>query len=365
MAPIAHSTKNVALSRRAMEKGVTAGAHGLPLIGAGDWNDGMDRVGRLGRGESVWLAWFCAACADGFAGLARRVGRRDLARLWAGRARELRRAAEDAGWDGAWFLRAFDDDGLPWGSKTCEECKIDSIAQSWSVLNGVASTRAATALASAREWLVDEELRLVKLLAPPFDRTPRDPGYIRAYPPGVRENGGQYTHAAAWLGLAHAALGDGARAHLIFDLINPLRRTETREAAERYRGEPYVLPGDVRAAPPGEGEVGWTWYTGAAAWTWRLAVEGILGLRLEEGALRLDPALPPGWREARLTLRTRGGTLDIRIEDPEGLGHGGIEYEVDGRRRHGERIALPRDGRRHEVVARLKRSGHDDPAQDG
>jgi cyclic beta-1,2-glucan synthetase len=353
-----HGTEHATLfehCRRAMDHGVTSGAHGLPLIGAGDWNDGMNHIGRNGRGESVWLGWFAAVCANGFADLAAVVGRDDLDRIWRSRAEDLRRATDRAGWDGAWYVRAFDDDGLAWGSITCDECQIDSIAQSWAALaGGPSAARTAEAVASATARLVDRETRLVRLLAPPFDRTPRDPGYIRAYPPGVRENGGQYTHAAAWLGLAHVQLGDGDRAHGIFDLINPIRRTSSRAGADRYRAEPYVVPADVRGATPGEGQAGWTWYTGAAGWTWRLGVEGILGLELEDGSVRISPCLPRDWGSLEARIAGPNGVLVIRIEDPDQLGTGRVKLTVDGRPAKGDRVAFPPGGAERLVTALLR-----------
>jgi cyclic beta-1,2-glucan synthetase len=352
--------------RRAMERGATAGAHGLPLIGAGDWNDGMDRVGRAGRGESVWLAWFVADCARRFADLAELRGAADLAGHWRARAGAALAAAERAGWEGDRYLRAFDDSGVPWGSARNTECRIDSISQAWAALAGAPDRgRAETALATASAHLVDREQRLVKLLAPPFDRAPRDPGYIRAYPPGIRENGGQYTHAAAWLGLAFAALERGAEAHEIFDLIDPIRRTETKDGAARYRAEPYVVPGDVGGAPPFEGRAGWTWYTGAAAWTWRLAVEGLLGLELRQGRLRLRPALPPGWGSARATLRIATGTIEVTIEDPDGLGSGAVKITADGAPVAGDTVAFPGPGRTRHVHARLCGRSDGGPGPDG
>ncbi|TVR07365.1 MAG: cellobiose phosphorylase [Salinarimonadaceae bacterium] len=343
--------------RRALDRGVTMGAHGLPLIGAGDWNDGMDRVGSEGYGESVWLAWFSAVCADAFAELATDFGRGDLKDIWQARADDLRLAADAAGWDGGWYARAFADDGLPWGSKNSDECQIDSISQSWAALaGGPSSERTAMAVAAATEHLVDHDARLVLLLTPPFDRTPRDPGYIRAYPPGVRENGGQYTHAAAWLGLAHARLGDGDRAYEIFDLINPIRRTASLADAELYRAEPYVIAADVRAAEPGIGHAGWTWYTGAAAWTWRLAVEGILGVSLQRGAVRIAPRIPKSWGGAKVTINGPDGTMSIVIEDPERLGSGFVEVLVDGRPVDGDCVALPTGGAERRVTAILRPS---------
>ncbi|MDP2619785.1 MAG: glucoamylase family protein [Hyphomicrobiales bacterium] len=342
--------------RRALDRGVTMGAHGLPLIGTGDWNDGMDRVGNEGHGESVWLAWFAAVCADAFADLAKDFGRNDINGIWNARADDLRRAADAAGWDGAWYARAFADDGLPWGSKDSDECQIDSISQSWAALAGGPSPeRTATAVAAATERLVDHDARLVRLLTPPFDRTPRDPGYIRAYPPGVRENGGQYTHAAAWLGLAHARLGDGDRAYEIFDLINPIRHTVGLADAELYRAEPYVLAADVRGAEPGIGQAGWTWYTGAAGWTWQLAVEGILGLSLQRGSVRIAPRIPRNWGGAEVRVNGPDGILIITIEDPERIGTGRVELAVDGRPVGGDCIAIPTGGMERRVTARLRR----------
>ncbi len=341
--------------RRAMDRGVTMGAHGLPLIGTGDWNDGMDRVGSEGRGESVWLAWFAAVCADIFAGLARDVSRNDLHGIWKARAEDLRLAADGAGWDGEWYVRAFADDGLSWGSKDSDECKIDSISQSWAALaGGPSSERTAMAMAAATRHLIDDDARLVRLLTPPFDRTPRDPGYIRAYPPGVRENGGQYTHAAAWLGLAHARLGNGDLAYRIFDLITPINRTASHSGVQLYRGEPYVMPGDVRASEPGTGHAGWTWYTGSAGWTWQLAVEGILGLSLQHGAVRIAPRLPKHWGGAEVRVRGPEGTLLIIIRDNNNIGSGLVELLVDGQRLEGDKIEIPTGGIEIHVTALIK-----------
>ena len=340
---------------RAMQRGATKGAHGLPLIGSGDWNDGMDRVGSRGRGESVWLAWFAAYCGDACADLADLSGRADEAGFWRKRAEELRQAAETCAWDGEWYLRAFDDDGVPWGSAQNDECRIDSIAQSWAVLAGAPNrARAETALRSAAAHLIDPEHRLVRLLTPTFDKTPRDPGYIRAYPPGVRENGGQYTHAATWLGLAFARLGDGDEAYRIFDLINPARRTARPEDMHSYRGEPYVIPADVGGAAPFEGRAGWTWYTGAAAWAWRLAVEGILGLELRGGALRIAPCLPSDWTGYRATVRGQGGSIAIEVEQVD-CSDGGAANTQDAGGEDGTIVAFPTDGSTRQVRLQVRR----------
>ena len=333
---------------RAMRCGASSGRNGLPLIGSGDWNDGMDRVGHRGRGESVWLAWFAAHCADGCADLADLAGYETDKAFWRLRAQEIRQAADAAAWDGAWYRRAYDDDGEPWGSARNAECRIDSIAQSWAVLAGGPNrTRAEQGLRSAAAYLVDPDNRLVRLLTPPFDRTYRDPGYIRAYPPGIRENGGQYTHAATWMGLAFARLGDGDTAHRIFDFINPVRRSATAKDIEHYRGEPYAMAADIGGAPPFVGRAGWTWYTGAAGWSWRLAVEGILGLELRNGALRVAPCLPSAWSGYRATVRGPEGAIALEVvqvdDAEETTAEGGaadaddatvVSFPTDGTTRH-------------------------------
>ncbi len=338
---------------RALERGVTAGVRGLPLIAGGDWNDGMDGIGRHGRGESVWLGWFAAATADRFADLAEGAGREVVAELWRGRALQLRETADREGWDGDWYRRAFDDEGIPWGSTDNEECRIDSIAQSWSVLSGPdPNPRALRAMESLAEHLIDDEARLVRLLTPPFEKTPRDPGYIRAYPPGVRENGGQYSHAATWTGLAFAALGDGDTALRVFDIINPIRRADTPEKAALYRGEPYVLPGDVLGAAPHIGRAGWTWYTGAASWTWKLAVEGILGVRLIDGKLDLRPCLPSTWPKAELCLSLGEGIIHLTVKRQDTPVANGVELRVDGQPWTNGPIPFPPNGKKRHVEAR-------------
>jgi len=344
---------------RALERGVTAGRHGLPLIGAGDWNDGLDRVGRQGRGESVWLGWFAMAAIQAFVELALQLGREEVAARWTARAEALRQAIEEAGWDGGWYLRAFDDDGRPWGSAENDECRIDSITQSWAVLSGAAAPeRARAAVEAAGRELVREDDRLVRLLWPPFASTPRDPGYIKAYPPGIRENGGQYTHATAWLGLALARLGDGAGAARIFALANPVGRTSSRTEAELYRGEPYVVAADIAGVAPQLGRGGWTWYTGSAGWTWQLGVEGILGLRFEKGSLRVDPCLPPDWGWFEATVRGSAGSLEIRVEDPDGVGRGVAEVRLDDQPLGEALVSLPADGSTRRLHLRL---GHPEP----
>jgi cyclic beta-1,2-glucan synthetase len=339
---------------RALERAVTQGAHGLPLIGAGDWNDGMDRVGAQGKGESVWLAWFATAVMNGFAALCMETGHAELGEQWRRRAREMAHAVEESAWDGEWYMRAFDDDGRPWGSRQNDECRIDALAQSWAVLSGVADPRRAQqAVTAAEHELMDDRERLIRLLWPPFDRTPRDPGYIKAYPPGIRENGGQYTHGAAWLGLAYAALHDAERASRVLQWLNPITRSATREAAEHHRTEPYVLSADIGAVAPHVGRGGWTWYTGSAAWTWRLAVEGILGLRLRNGRLRIEPCLPARWDRFEAQVRRDGGTLALTVEVSPKLSPGSRELTVDGVRCEETDVAFPAVGSSRAVHLRL------------
>jgi cyclic beta-1,2-glucan synthetase len=350
---------------RALERGLTHGAHGLPLIGSGDWNDGMNRVGRLGRGESVWLAWFAIAAMNGFVNICQQRTTKEQADRWRRRARELAHAAEEHGWDGEWYRRAFDDEGRPWGSRANTECRIDSIAQSWAVMSGGGSTtRAERALRAVERELIDVDERLVRLLAPPFTPAGRDPGYIKAYPPGIRENGGQYTHAAVWVGWAFADLGDGERAARVFDLLNPIGHSLNGVAVQRYRVEPYVVAADVGGAPPHVGRGGWTWYTGSAAWLWRFGIERILGLRPEAGGVRIDPCVPRSWRRVDVTIRRPGGGLAITIENPDGVETGVTELLVDGVPVDPAVVAFPADGRERRVVVRLGSNTREVPPRD-
>ncbi|MXP13219.1 cellobiose phosphorylase [Altererythrobacter confluentis] len=326
---------------RALER-VACGQNGLPLMGTGDWNDGMDRVGDAGRGESVWLAWFASVCADLLAGLERQSGRLREADFWSEKAAFLLRNAETAGWDGGWYRRAYDDGGHPLGSASEAECRIDSISQSWAAFAGADTARVDMALAAARSELIDAEASLARLLWPPFDKGPIDPGYIKAYPPGLRENGGQYSHAAAWLGLALAGRGHGEAALDIFHMICPARRTASRQGADLYRIEPYVTAGDIASAPPHRGKGGWSWYTGAAAWTWRLGVEGLLGLELRAGALHIAPAIPASWPGYSATYRRGNAAIQLTVERSAKAGE--TRIMVDGQQISGDCVEFPGDG---------------------
>ncbi|HWH53196.1 MAG TPA: glucoamylase family protein [Gemmatimonadaceae bacterium] len=336
---------------RAIEHACTVGDHGLPLMGAGDWNDGMNRVGVGGKGESVWLAWFLVATLRSFAVHAAQRGDVDAASRWRGRADDYAAAAERSGWDGAWYRRAFYDDGTPLGAAADDECRIDAIAQSWAVLSGAADPmRARTAMQSVNEHLIRDDTELLLLLAPPFDRSPRDPGYIKGYLPGIRENGAQYTHAACWTVLAFARLGDSERAAALMRMLNPLARTQTPDDARRYATEPYVIAGDVYAAPGHEGRGGWSWYTGAASWSYRVALEGILGFEKRGTRLRFDPCIPAAWPGFEVDYRFGGSVYAVSVTNSTSGSRGVLSMTVDGKAVTDAWIDLVDDGSHHTVV---------------
>lgn len=316
---------------RGLDLALATGGHGLPLIGTGDWNDGMNRVGEAGRGESVWLGWFFHAALTSFVPIAR--ARNDQAREagWAAHAVSLCAALDRDGWDGAWYRRGYYDDGTPLGSSVSEECQIDSIAQSWAAISGAGDpVRAIQAMASLDRRLIHRGDDLAPLFTPPFDNTALDPGYIKGYPPGIRENGGQYTHAAAWSIMGFAALGQGDKATELFALINPINHTATRAGVLRYKVEPYVVAADVYSVAPHVGRGGWTWYTGSAGWLHRAGVEAILGLRLKGDRLWIDPCIPAAWPGYEMTLRYRNAVYEISVRNPGNSGRGVAAVEVDG-----------------------------------
>ena len=342
--------------RRAIARGSTSGPHGLPLIGSGDWNDGLNLVGVEGRGESVWLAWFLIDVLVGFAEIVVASGLEDEAAVYSDRARGIREAVEAEAWDGEWYRRAYYDDGGPLGSRESDEAKIDSIAQSWAVISGAGDPeRAASALRSAEAHLVREADRLVLLFAPPFDRTSRNPGYIKGYPPGVRENGGQYTHGALWLAEAFARVGDGDRAGKLLDLLNPIERARTLDEAERYRLEPYVAAADVYSLEGHVGMGGWSWYTGSAGWMYRIWVEDVLGLKLRGGRLVVDPVIPSSWPDYTIHYRHGDTPYHIRVENPDRVSRGVVRVELDGEPLPDGNIDLLDDRREHWVTVWLGR----------
>jgi cyclic beta-1,2-glucan synthetase len=337
---------------RALRRACTEGPHGLPLIGGGDWNDGMNRVGIHGRGESVWLGWFLVSVLRAFAGHAEERGDERTATELRRRATKYVRAVETRAWDGGWYRRAYYDDGAPLGSRQSDEAKIDSIAQSWAVISEAADPkRARTAMESLYEYLVRPEDGLIVLLTPPFDKTPEDPGYIRGYLPGVRENGAQYTHAALWAVQAAAMLGDSDRAFAMFQMINPVAHALTPESVERYRVEPYVVAADVYSAEGHVGRGGWTWYTGSAAWAYRVGLESILGFDKRGDTLRVSPRVPSHWPEYSITYRYGTATYEIVVRN--GGAYDGAGVTLDGELLEDGVIQLHDDGERHEVIVQV------------
>jgi cyclic beta-1,2-glucan synthetase len=336
---------------RALDRSLAVGSHGLPLIGTGDWNDGMNRVGPAGKGESIWLGWFLHTILWEFARLADARGEHRRAETWRLHVSGLKASLEREGWDGEWYRRAYFDDGTPLGSAANAECRIDSIAQSWGVLSGAAEpARAARAMAAVEKYLVRRDDRLILLFTPPFNHVSLDPGYIKGYLPGVRENGGQYTHAAVWSILAFAALGDGDKAHELFTILNPINHASTRAGVHRYKVEPYVVAGDVYAEPPHVGRGGWTWYTGSAGWMYRAGIEWILGFRVRGARLYLDPCIPRRWRSFEITFRYHSSRYDIVVENPHGVARGVSALALDGvALAAGGHIALIDDGTTHQV----------------
>ncbi|HEU5135696.1 MAG TPA: glucoamylase family protein [Steroidobacteraceae bacterium] len=293
--------------RLGLEGALYMGQHGLPLIGTGDWNDGMNRVGEHGRGESVWLGWFLHATLNAFAPIAQSRGELALATAWLGHATRLRAALEQHAWDGEWYRRGFFDDGTPLGSSHSDECQIDAIAQSWGVISGAANpARALRAMEALDAQLLNRDPPLAMLFTPPFEKSAQEPGYVKAYPRGVRENGGQYTHAAVWTSIAFAMQGNPVRAMEVFNMLNPVRRASTRAEVQRYKVEPYVVAADVYSEAPHAGRGGWTWYTGSAGWLYRAGLEWILGFRLRENRLTLVPCVPPDWPGFTIQYRHRG-----------------------------------------------------------
>jgi cellobiose phosphorylase len=342
---------------RAIVRGLRFGEHGLPLIGSGDWNDGMNLVGKHDKGESVWLGFFLCEILKQFAVLARRHNDPAFADRCDAKAVRLRASLEESGWDGEWYRRAYFDDGSPLGSRSNEECQIDSIAQSWSVLSGASDgKRARMAMDALYRRLVRRDAALIQLLDPPFDKSDLNPGYIRGYVPGVRENGGQYTHGAIWAVMAYAALGDSARAWELLTMVNPVNHARSREEIAVYKVEPYVVAADVYAVKPHTGRGGWTWYTGSAGWMYRLMVESLLGLRLEGDRLHLAPCIPPDWKAFKVHYRYRETVYRVAVVQTR-AGAGETSVTVDGVAQHDDAILLVDDRREHAVEVRMRTVG--------
>ena len=339
---------------RAIEHGLTFGAHGLPLMGSGDWNDGMNLVGDQGKGESVWLAFFLHDVLVKFAEIARKKLDAAFADKCVAAASALSLSIDAHAWDGAWYLRAWFDSGEPLGSASNVDCQIDSLPQSWSMLTSAAApARAKQALQALDARLVKRDLGLIQLFDPPFDRSGANPGYVKGYVPGVRENGGQYTHAAVWAVMAFAAAGDVKRAWELFGLINPVRHGDNEVAIARYKVEPYVVSADVYTNPQHAGRGGWTWYTGSAGWMYRLALESLLGIRLEVDRLRLEPLLPAGWGSFEVHYRYRSSRYHLRVSGPQQGGRGVIRILLDGAEQGEPFVHLADDGADHHVEIEL------------
>ena len=339
---------------RALDRALRLGAHGLPLMGGGDWNDGMDRVGAGGQGESVWLAFFLVHALRHFAPLAVQRGDPARAQRYAAETRSLTQAIEHHAWDGQWYRRAYADDGTPIGSAASVECQIDSLPQSWSVLADVGDPRRqAQAVDAAVDRLVHARERVIQLFDPPFDRHAPDVGYIAGYLPGIRENGGQYTHAAVWLGMALARLGRSDEAWRVFDLINPARHADTADGLSTYQAEPYVVAADVYWEPTQRGRGGWSWYTGSAGWLYRFGLHTILGLQLQAGALRVQPCLPSHWPGFRVVWRHGPARYDIECRRADGGQAPAVAVTLDGVVLPEPVIPLSDDGQTHTVLVQL------------
>jgi len=316
---------------RAFRATSKVGPHGLPLIGAGDWNDGMNEVGREGKGESVWLAWFQKEVIRRFIPVLLARGQKEIAVELQQRSEAFEAAVEAHAWDGAWYRRAFYDDGTPIGSHESDECKIDSLTQSWSVIAGGANhERVASAMKSVHDKLIDEEGKLIKVLTPPFQHTPKNPGYIKGYPPGIRENGGQYTHAAAWVIIANAILGYGDETMRLFEMINPINHTRDSSGVLRYKAEPYVMCGDVYSEGELRGRAGWSWYTGSSGWLYQAGVEYVLGLKVSPQGIAIDPCIPSAWTTLKAKYHRSGRVFVIHIKNPSRKNRGVSAITVNG-----------------------------------
>jgi cyclic beta-1,2-glucan synthetase len=354
---------------RAIRHGLRFGEHGLPLIGSGDWNDGMNLVGAQGRGESVWLAFFLCEVLRQFAPLAKAYGDGAFAATCQLEEAQLRAKIEEHAWDGQWYRRAWFDDGSVLGSASNSECRIDSVAQSWSVLSQAPANRCADkssrmriAMQSVNTLLLRREDKLLQLLDPPFDHAEPSPGYIRGYVPGVRENGGQYTHAAIWSAMAYAALGDAEHAHEVLNMVNPARHAQSPAGAARYKLEPYAIAGDIYACAPHTGRGGWSWYTGSAGWTYRLILESILGIKRVGNSLQITPCLPVAWPSCSLVYRYGETPYNIRLSRSDAT-EAGPGVLLDGVTQDGNAIMLSDDGLVHQVVLVMAVSHQEDGSQ--
>lgn len=343
---------------RTIDRSLPVGEHGLPLIGCGDWNDGMNRIGEKGKGESVWLGWFLYKVLEDFIPFCIQDPTR--VEMYRQHQAKLVAAIEKNAWDGNWYRRAFFDDGTPVGSAASEECKIDSLAQSWSVLSKAGDPkRQKESMAMVLKHLVLPEKKLILLLTPPFDKTPLNPGYIKGYVPGVRENGGQYVHAALWVVMAYAELGEGNKALELLNMLNPINLASNRASTHKYKIEPYVVAADIYAIEPHTGRGGWSWYTGSASWFYRAGLESILGLRKEKDILRLSPCIPHSWNSFEISYKYKGAIYQIMVENPHHLNKGRIVMAEEGKSGTFGEIRLVDDGKVHKITAQIERESED------
>jgi cellobiose phosphorylase len=336
---------------RAIEHSLKFGQHGIPLMGSGDWNDGMNTVGNKGKGESVWLGWFLYSILESFAPICRQMNEEYRAERYLNIAAEIKNSIEENAWDGSWYRRAYFDNGIPLGSAENTECKIDSLAQSWAVISGAGNKdRINTAFESLEHYLINREIGIIMLLTPPFDEGDLTPGYIKGYIPGVRENGGQYTHAAAWVVMAYALMGSGDKAWELYNMLIPINHTNTSMEASRYKAEPYVMAADVYAVQPHAGRGGWSWYTGASGWMYRVALQNILGFNKMGDRVLINPCIPRGWKEYQIDYKFKNTKYHIEIKNPDHVNRGVKSMIVDGiLQPQGNVINLTNDGKDHKV----------------
>ena len=317
--------------KKAIERSLNFGENGLPKIGSGDWNDGFSTVGNKGKGESVWLGFFLYGILDKFIPICKQKGEEELAQKYTTIQNQLKRALNTNGWDGRWYKRAFMDDGNILGSMENDECRIDSIAQSWSIISQAGDNdKKYISMDSLENHLVDRENGIIKLLDPPFAKGKLEPGYIKAYLPGVRENGGQYTHAAIWVIIAEALLGFGDKALEFYRMINPIEHSRTKDASNKYKVEPYVIPADIYGAGNLAGRGGWTWYTGSSSWFYKAGIEYILGLKIENGYLRIDPCIPKDWKEYSMQYKWENSVYTIKVSNPNNKNTGVTKVLLNG-----------------------------------
>ena len=335
---------------KAIEKSLNFGENGLPKIGSGDWNDGLNTVGNKKRGESVWLGFFLYEVLKRFIPICEQKGDIEKAENYRAIQENLKKSLNSHGWDGRWFKRAFTDDGEPIGSIENEECRIDSISQSWGVISGAADNdKKYISMESLENHLIDKEHGIIKLLDPPFNKTKMEPGYIKAYLPGVRENGGQYTHAAMWAIIAFTKLGFGDKAVEYYRMINPIEHSRTKETALKYKVEPYSIPADIYGAEGLIGRGGWTWYTGSSSWFYKAGVENILGLKIKHNTLKIEPCIPRDWKEYSIKYRYKNSIYNIRVKNENGKSTGIEKMYLNKREIAKKEIELVGDGGIYDV----------------